>query len=192
MVPKDVNTACVALLGHPHSLYGGTMDNKVITTLVRACSALRIPSLRFNFRGVGQSAGIYDAGQGESEDMLYLVSLWLQGAPNAQLLFAGFSFGSYVTYLAAVKSHSALLLSLAPPVHHFDFTTDLEQPYPWIILQGDEDEVVSLQDVLNFSKQYALPVIRMPNTGHFFHGKLLDLKTLLIETMTNQGFYDLN
>ena len=183
MVPEHANYRCVALLGHPHPLHGGTMSNKVVTTLVRAFKELNIASLRFNFRGVGQSAGIYDEGIGESEDMLLLARQVFKALPEAHFLFAGFSFGSYVAYRAAAQCQHSLLITVAPSVLHFNYTEFSPAPTPWIVLQGDDDEVVPLQSVLDFA---ALPspvtsLQRFADTGHFFHGKLIELKLSIIE-----------
>lgn len=186
-VPNEVSERRVALLGHPHSLQGGTMNNKVVTTLVRAFKEVGIPSLRFNFRGVGLSAGSYDHGLGESEDMLMLMQLWQQEQPNDRFIFAGFSFGSYVAYRAAALSQSELLITIAPPVHHYDYR-EFNSPHPWVIVQGDEDEVVPLSYVLEFAEQFspALPIQRFAQAGHFFHGQLLELKATLIQVIQNQ------
>ena len=183
-VPDNVNTHYVAILGHPHSLQGGTMHNKVITTLVRVFGELGIASLRFNFRGVGQSAGVYDAGIGESDDMLLLAHQWLQEIPTARVFFAGFSFGSYVAYRAAAQCQHALLITVAPPVHHFDYTQFSPDPSPWLVVQGDEDEVVPMSLVLDFlSQRPTLQRIQFAETGHFFHGKLIPLKQRLMDAI---------
>jgi alpha/beta superfamily hydrolase len=184
LVPEKPNPHYIALLGHPHSLEGGTMNNKVVTTLARAFKELQIPSLRFNFRGVGKSAGAYDAGIGESKDMLALAIECLKEQPTIKFIFAGFSFGSYVAYRAAAQSEHALLITIAPPVPRFDYT-EFAPPSPWVIIQGDDDDVVSLNSVLDFAKQFSppLPVLRFAETGHFFHGKLIELKASLIETI---------
>ncbi|MDP3706437.1 MAG: hypothetical protein Q8R24_11120 [Legionellaceae bacterium] len=192
-VPPSANWHYVAILGHPHSLQGGTMNNKVVTTLVRAYKERFIPCIRFNFRGVGQSDGEYDAGIGESEDMLLLARLWKQAFPTAVVLFSGFSFGSYVAYRAAAGYRQNLgeetcLITIAPSVHHYDYNEfDLEST-PWVVVQGDEDEVVPAQLVYDFASQAepALPVLRFENTGHFFHGKLIELKTRLIDVIDEQ------
>lgn len=172
-------------MGHPHSLQGGTMNNKVVTTLARAFKELGIPSLRFNFRGVGHSAGVYDEGLGESDDMLLLVKKWQEEQPDLHCIFAGFSFGSYVAYRAAAQSPPCKLITIAPPVHHYDYTEFQSVPHPWLIIQGDADEVVPSDLVLDFAKQvHPLPqVITFANTSHFFHGKLLELKTVITETI---------
>lgn len=187
-IPESMRFNFMAFLGHPHSLQGGTMNNKVVTTLARAFRELGIPSLRFNFRGVGQSEGIYDSGLGESEDMLLLVQEWRKVHPEMKLIFAGFSFGSYVAYRAAAQSESHLLITVAPPVHHFDYQEFDPRPSPWVILQGDEDEVVLPQLVFDFAmiEKPEIPVIRFPKTSHFFHGKLLELKAKLKEYMTEK------
>lgn len=182
-VPARVQFEQVAFLGHPHSLQGGTMNNKVVTTMARAFQTLGIPSLRFNFRGVGASNGSYDAGVGESDDMIHLVKAWQSEQPGVRLIFAGFSFGSYVAYRASAHFESSILMAIAPPVHHYDYTALLPAPYPWLIIQGEEDEVVPPHLVYAFADQNSppIPVIRFAHTGHFFHGKLLDLKAQIID-----------
>lgn len=182
-VPDNVDKRYIAILGHPHSLQGGTMNNKVVTTLARTFKELKIASLRFNFRGVGESAGTYDDGIGESDDMLHLARQWQQEIPDARFIFAGFSFGSYVAYRTAAQLPHSLLITIAPPVHHFDYTQFSPAPNPWIVLQGDKDEVVPEQLVLNFVANASppLPLLCFAETGHFFHGKLIDLKTRLME-----------
>ncbi|CAM2919830.1 alpha/beta hydrolase [Legionella worsleiensis] len=187
-VPESMHTPYVAFLGHPHSLQGGTMNNKVVTTLSRVFKELGIPSLRFNFRGVGQSAGVYDDGIGESKDMLELVHTWQQEQPGIKLIFAGFSFGSYVCYRAAAQSRPSLLVTIAPPVHHYDYKEFAPQPESWFILQGDNDEVVPSALVLDFARQAhpPIPVLEFADTGHFFHGKLIELKTRLTDCLSDR------
>jgi uncharacterized protein len=176
MVPDVKLSTHVALLGHPHSLKGGSMQNKVVTTLARALKAHGIPSLRFNFRGVGASEGMYDAGLGESDDMLELVSQVRLAVPDSTFLFAGFSFGSFVAYRAAAQTPHKLLITVAPPVNHFDFTAFSPEPAPWVLFQGDDDEVIPSHLVLDFAVTRDITVTRFAETGHFFHGKLTDLK----------------
>lgn len=188
LVPDNFRTPYVAILGHPHSLQGGTMNNKVVTTMARALRELGIPSLRFNFRGVEHSEGEYDHGVGESEDMLCLARLWEEERPGSRYLFAGFSFGSYVTYRAASQWPHELLISVAPAVNHYDYAHFSSAPSVWHILQGDDDEVVPLDEVMAFAAQChpALLVHRFPDAGHFFHGKLLLLKETLIEIIQTE------
>lgn len=171
----------LAVLGHPHSLQGGSMNNKVVTTLARAMRDLNIPSLRFNFRGVGQSDGDYADGIGEAADMLLVIEQLSQVYPHKRLILAGFSFGSYVTYRAAALSDSKLLISVAPPVHHYDYSEFDSLPPNWLIIQGLNDEVVPAKLVQDFSKQRQLPnqLVEFADTGHFFHGKLIKLRQVV-------------
>lgn len=180
-IPLETSTHFVALLGHPHSLQGGTMNNKVVTTMARAFKELGIPSLRFNFRGVGQSAGSYDNGIGESQDMIGLAQEWMKANPEVTIICAGFSFGSYVAYRTAAQCAGCLLITIAPPVHHYNYNEFSPPPNPWLIIHGDDDEVVPLQFVSDFAQKSnpTIPLIRFPQTTHFFHGKLIDLKTEL-------------
>jgi alpha/beta superfamily hydrolase len=182
-VPESCQFTYVALLGHPHSLQGGTMQNKVVTTLARTFSAVGIISVRFNFRGVGQSAGVYDAGVGESEDMLQLAKQLQVVLPTAGLIFAGFSFGSYVAYRAATLSLHALLITIAPPVERFDYTVPRVNQAPWIVVQGSADEVTPMAALEQYLTETEAQVIFMcfENTGHFFHGELVTLKTRLMQ-----------
>jgi uncharacterized protein len=182
MVPDNVQTNDIAFLGHPHSLHGGTMHNKVVTTLVRAFGELGIASIRFNFRGVGQTAGVYDAGIGESDDMLLLARQWLEEKPLARVFFAGFSFGSYVAFRAACQCPHALLITIAPPIHHFDYKCFINDPSSWLVVQGSEDDIVPESIVLDFVSQHpAIQLLSFAETGHFFHGKLILLKQKLMD-----------
>lgn len=180
-VPENLRENTIAILGHPHSLQGGSMNNKVVTSLARSFKELGVPSLRFNFRGVGASEGEYDAGMGESEDMLALLQLWLKEHPQSACFFAGFSFGSYVAYRAAAQWPHRLLITVAPPVHHYDYHEFSPPPGPWIIIQGDEDEVTPAELVYDFAIQVTPEpsVLRFEDTGHFFHGRLVELKKRL-------------
>ena len=187
-VPEDNHSDYFALLGHPHSLQGGTMNNKVVTTLARVFKDLGIPSLRFNFRGVGLSEGIYNAGVGESEDMLLLAQEWQKEKPNTQFIFVGFSFGSYVAYRAAAQSPHRLLITVAPALQNYNYAEFNPVPTPWLIVQGDEDEVVPPQMVFDFAKKAVpeIPVLAFQETTHFFHGKLIELKERLSDYLRFQ------
>lgn len=188
LVPEQVRDQVVAILGHPHSLQGGSMNNKVVTTMARVFRDLGIASLRFNFRGVGNSEGQYDEGRGESEDMICLHDLWQKTFPESACFFAGFSFGSYVAYRAANQRAHQALISIAPPVHHYDYLEYKPSPAPWIIVQGEEDEVVPETIVKDFL-QWHIPepqYLLFPETGHFFHGKLGQLKEQLTAVLKQQ------
>lgn len=187
--PGATSESRVAILGHPHSLQGGTMSNKVVTTVARALRELNIPSLRFNFRGVGQSEGTYDQGIGESEDMIHIARLWQQEWPIQQFIFAGFSFGSYVVYRTAAQFPNSMLITIAPPVHHYDYHELSLAPSSWLIVQGVEDDVVPYSLVHEFAQQNPIPTsfIELTDAGHFFHGKLIELKAQLITYLHQQG-----
>lgn len=187
-VPEHNNSQHVAILGHPHSLQGGTMSNKVVTTMARTFKDLGVPSLRFNFRGVGKSEGVYDAGIGESEDMLALAQQWLQEQPQVKFIFAGFSFGSFVAYRTAAQCAHSLLITIAPAIHHYNYNEFNPAPSPWLIVQGEEDEVVPPELVFDFAKRAnpEIPVIRFAETTHFFHGKLIELKAKLADFIVSQ------
>lgn len=170
--------AGVALICHPHPLQEGTMHNKVVTMLARSLRELGLIALRFNFRGVGDSAGSYDGADGESADTV-AIATWLgQVLPQHQLWLAGFSFGSYVAARAAQSLPVRQLISVGPAVENFDFAS-LERPdCPWLVIQGEEDEVVAPDAVFAWAESVQPPVqlIRMPETGHFFHRRLMDLR----------------
>lgn len=175
IVPNETKPY-IAIIGHPHSLQGGTMENKVVTTAARACKDLGITSIRFNFRGVGNSSGTFDNGVGESEDMIMLANYCLQNFKSYKLLFIGFSFGSYVAYQSAMKVENALLITIAPPTPRYDYKKTTKSP--WVIIQGTNDEVVDYEDVASFAtnESRGLELITFANTGHFFHGKLIELR----------------
>lgn len=187
-VPANANKHYIALLGHPHSLQGGSMNNKIVTTLAKTFKELGIASIRMNFRGVGASSGAYDDGIGESEDMLLLIQQLQQERPEVKFILAGFSFGSYVVYRVASQISPQLLITIAPPVHHYDYTEFGDSSFPWIIAQGDEDELTSLEDVRAFahSKNPPLPLLEFSQTTHFFHGRLIELKNRLAEALLQQ------
>ncbi len=171
----------IAIICHPHPLYSGTMNNKVVTTLSRVFTDLGLSTVRFNFRGVGKSAGTYGNAQGEIED-LFAVIQWVQAVcPDYELWLAGFSFGSYISAYAASQIPVAKLVSVAPPVTHFGFPNLPAISCPWIVVQGDLDDVVNPADVYEWMKTVkpAPALIRMSDAGHFFHGKLLELRKLL-------------
>ena len=170
----------LAVVAHPHPLYGGTMDNKVVQTLARACVAQGWDCLRFNFRGVGESEGVYDEGHGETEDLLRLVSQWPTQTP---LVLAGFSFGAFVA-CQAVQSlwpseRVKKILLVGTAVTHFS-----APPLPpdahesaWVV-HGESDDTVALSAVMDWARPQQLPVMVLPGTGHFFHGQLPLLKSL--------------
>ncbi len=155
------------------------MHNKVVTMAARALRELGIDTVRFNFRGVGDSAGSFDEGDGEADD-LRTVAQWVRTQqPGSALWLAGFSFGAYVALRAAESLQPALMLSIAPPVgRSWDFSTITLPTCPWLVIQGDADEVVDPAAVFAWIEAMPQPpqLVRMPDTSHFFHRKLLDLR----------------
>ena len=177
------NPAMIAIVCHPHPQFGGTMDNKVVTTLIRAARDAGAAALRFNFRGVGESQGAYSDGIGEVEDLI-AVHRWLSKKyPDAPLWLAGFSFGSFVAargaeVLAANGEAPAALFLVAPPVHHYGFETIEKVGCSVTVVQGEDDEVVPADKVFRWAESTALApdLIRFPDSGHFFHGQLVNLR----------------
>ncbi|MEN1727768.1 MAG: alpha/beta fold hydrolase [Pseudomonadota bacterium] len=169
------------VLCHPHPLHGGTMRNKVVTIMERSFRELGLATVRFNYRGVGESEGSFDDGNGETDDLLTVVK-WLRTVqPDTDLWFGGFSFGAYITLRAAQDLPVRQLLSIAPPVERYGFE-DLHPPNcPWLVVQGDEDEVVSAEAVERWADQLDQPpdLVMMEGAGHFFHRRLMDLRGLI-------------
>ncbi|MCK9467920.1 MAG: hypothetical protein M0Q49_00775 [Porticoccaceae bacterium] len=179
----------VAVVCHPHPLHGGTMDNKVVTTLTRAYGALDIPSVRFNFRGVGASEGVHADGVGEVEDLAAVADWARQRYPAARLLLAGFSFGSGVAGNGALSLEDVDHLTLvAPPVGRYGFTRLTSFPCPWTLVMGEQDELVDPAGVFAWAeRQSPSPrVLRLPEAGHFFHGHLVQLREGLVEILRDQ------
>lgn len=172
----------VTVICHPLPTEGGTMHNKVVTMAARALRELGATTVRFNFRGTGGSEGTFDHGEGELDDLRAVVAWVRAGRPDATLWLAGFSFGAYVSLRGAAELQPGLLLSIAPPAGRWAFE-EIETPMmPWLVIQGDEDEIVDPQAVFDWfetvSKQRGegAELVRMPETSHFFHRKLMDLR----------------
>lgn len=170
--------AGTAIVCHPHPLHGGTMHNKVVVMVERSLRELGLHTLRFNFRGVGASAGEYDDGRGETLDLLAIAEWVGKARPHDALWLAGFSFGSYVALLAARHLPVKQMISVAPPVGRWDFSAAIAPPCPWLVVQGEEDDVVDPQAVFDWVEAMAdkPALVRMPETGHFFHRRLMDLR----------------
>ncbi len=181
-VPEaTIARAGIAIISHPHPLQGGTMHNKVVTILERSLLELGLATVRYNFRGVGQSEGVHDNGVGETDD-LSAIAEWVRAVrPGDRLWLAGFSFGSYVTLRAAGRLDPAQLILIAPPVGRWDFSEVAAPRCPWLIVQGEEDEIVEAKAVFAWAETLQPPpqLVRMPETGHFFHRRLMDLRGAL-------------
>jgi len=163
----------IALVCHPHPLQGGTLDNKVVQTLAKSFFALGYAAVRFNFRGVGGSAGAFDEGRGETDDALaVLVEARSRYGEALPLALAGFSFGSFIVTRVAQRVAAQGLVLVGAAVNRFDVPG---VPPDTIVIHGEEDDVVPLADVLAWARPQALPVVVFPGTGHFFHGRLPQL-----------------
>jgi len=173
--------SAIAIICHPHPLHGGTMTNKVVTTLARAFRDIGLRTVRFNFRGVGKSEGSYAEGIGETDDLLAVVKWVKEVFPDTDIWLAGFSFGSCVAIRAATMIPVAQLVCIAPPVSRFDLAGLPPVTCPWLIIQGDQDEVVVPEEVFAWAENLNPPptLIRMQGAGHFFHGRLLELRDIL-------------
>jgi len=178
--------ACMVVC-HPHPLHGGTMTNKVVTTLARCANDLGLPALRFNYRGVGASAGSFDEGVGETEDALAAVAYVRQRWPQASVWLAGFSFGGHVALRASTADGAgqiARLVTVAPAfTRYYESVQQVKVPAcPWLVIQGDADDVIDAAAVIDWSRRISPPpqLVVLPGVGHFFHGSL----TVLAETVT--------
>ncbi|MEH6639156.1 MAG: alpha/beta fold hydrolase [Porticoccaceae bacterium] len=197
----DSSSPLVAVIAHPHPLYGGTMDNKVVTTLSRMYRQLGVTVLRFNFRGVGASAGVHDEGRGEVDDMLAVGRYAVEHNPDAQLVLAGFSFGSAIAAAASeVLSRESLsteslskeslsgtnracqhLVLVAPPVDRYSYAPNDVFACPTCVVIGGADDIVDADVVTAWVHDLATPprLICIPQASHFFHGELITMKTRL-------------
>lgn len=176
-LPAEGTPRGLAVLCHPHPQHGGTMDNKVVQTLARACVQMGWRSVRFNFRGVGASGGTWDEGRGEIEDALAVVAAMRQG--DEPLLLGGFSFGGFVASHVAQRVQPApqRLVLVGPATSRFDVAA---VPADTLVVHGEQDEVVPLSATLDWARPQSLPVVVVPGGGHFFHGQLPLLKSIVL------------
>ena len=178
--PEDERPATMVIC-HPHPEHGGTMHNKVVTIMERSMRELGLRTIRFNFRAAGESEGEHDDGYGETDD-LFAVTEWVRRTrPNDELWLGGFSFGAFITMRAAQNLKLGQLITIAPPVDRYEFSQLQHPQCPWLVIQGDEDEIVCLEDVACWiEKVDPLPeFLIMEQAGHFFHRRLMDLRGLL-------------
>jgi hypothetical protein len=178
--PGSASPPAFGILCHPHPLYGGSMTNKVVHTLARALNDVGLPAVRFNFRGVGASAGTYDEGRGETLDLLAVLRDARARWPAAAFWLGGFSFGAYVALRAQALEESApaRLLVVAPPVGRWDFSPIASPRRPWLVVQGGADDVVDAGAVAAWvaGQPRAPRYLALPEAGHFFHGRLAELR----------------
>jgi alpha/beta superfamily hydrolase len=173
--------AATFVVCHPHPLHGGNMHNKVVTIMERSMRELGLRTVRFNFRGAGESEGEHDEGYGETDDLFAVIEWVRHTRPNDDLWLGGFSFGSYISMRAAQNLKLGQLITIAPPVDRYEFSKVQHPGCPWLVVQGDEDEVVALEDVncwledLDPQPEFLV----MEQADHFFHRRLMDLRGLL-------------
>lgn len=178
----------LVVFSHPHPLHGGTMNNKVVTTMERAFQHLGYATVAYNFRGVEKSEGEYDHGEGEQADLLAVIKWAKQTFKSEHLTLAGFSFGSYVSLNVAHSKQIKVnaLCTVAPPVGLYDFSDLFSkeggEEISWTLIQGGQDEVISAQEVLNWamSQPNKPDVYWRERAGHFFHGELIWLKRVVL------------
>ena len=181
----------VAVIAHPHPLFGGTMDNKVVQTLARAFVQCGWRALRFNFRGVGATQGVYDEGRGELQDLLAVIAHGMEGIAAQPLALAGFSFGSFVVSHAVeslgpqnppqqlvLVGTAASRFTVAPIAPELHART--------LVLHGEQDDTVPLTDVMDWARPQSLPVTVIPGVAHFFHGQLPLLRNLVVRHLLTQ------
>lgn len=172
-----------AVVCHPHPQQQGTMTNKVVTTLARAFARLNADAVRFNFRGVGESAGAYAGGTGEGDDALAVVAWCRERWPTRPLYLGGFSFGATVAASIAARAEPAGLVTVAPPVERL--RAGFAAPRcPWLLIHGDKDDVVPPGPVLEWASALPSPpkIVLLPGVGHFFHGSLASITRAVTET----------
>ncbi len=176
----DARPATIVIC-HPHPQHGGTMHNKVATILERSMRELGLRTVRFNFRGVGASEGTFDDGYGETDDLFAVVEWVRRTRPNDDLWLGGFSFGAFISLKAAQNLQLGQLISIAPAVGRYGFSELSHPGCPWLVVQGDEDELVNIDAVRDWvgSMDPAPDLVVMEQADHFFHRRLMDLRGLL-------------
>ncbi|PUE35040.1 alpha/beta hydrolase [Limnohabitans sp. Jir72] len=170
------------VISHPHPLFGGTMQNKVVQTLARAFVQCGWQAVRFNFRGVGASDGTYDEGRGEASDMRSVIA---QVAADGPLALAGFSFGAFVTSHVAqaecMQRNLDKLVLVGTAVSRFKVASVVPEMHErTLVIHGEQDDTVALSSVMDWARPQTLPVTVIPGVGHFFHGQLPLLKSLVV------------
>ncbi|MES2295590.1 MAG: alpha/beta hydrolase [Pseudomonadota bacterium] len=179
----------IALVAHPHPLYGGTMDNKVAQTLARTFVALGYVAARFNFRGVGKSEGVHDDGRGETEDMAVMLAHMRARYPGLPVALSGFSFGTFVQ--AQLQQR---LISEGRPAERLVLIGTAAGKWPMppvpadtILIHGEQDDTITLAQVFDWARPQDLPVIVIPGADHFFHRKLGHIKALVVQLWRQAG-----
>jgi len=187
--PGDAPVIGAALVLHPHPEHGGTMHNKVAHTLARSFVRMGFAALRFNFRGTEGSDGEYDEGEGEQQDAQAALA-WMRGIyPELPFWLSGFSFGAAISIRVATETAVDGLVTVAPAVYRFADGLDGQPQAPWLIVQGDEDELVDVEDTIEWVNGLEPGPELVVTTGaeHFFHGRLIDLREVVTEFVTRNS-----
>ena len=179
----------IALVAHPHPLYGGTMDNKVAVTLARTFLALGYVAARFNFRGVGGSAGVHDEGMGETDDMLVMLEHMQAKYPGLPVALTGFSFGTFVQArlqqrLQAEGRPAERLVLVGTAAGKWPMP---DVPADTILIHGEVDDTITLTQVLDWARPQDIPVLVIPGADHFFHRKLGHIKNFVVQLWRREG-----
>jgi alpha/beta superfamily hydrolase len=185
--PESEGSQRIAILCHPHPQHQGTMLNKVVHTMARALNDLGIPALRFNFRGVGASEGEYADGEGELDDVAAVADYVRQRWDPTELWLGGFSFGAVIAARTASRIKASQLITIAPAVNFLGGKLESQPDIPWLILQGDQDEIVPVDDIVAWVDQIdpGPELIIMRDVGHFFHGHLVELRQTLVANLSD-------
>jgi alpha/beta superfamily hydrolase len=173
----------IALVAHPHPLYGGTMENKVAQTLARTFVTLGYATARFNFRGVGESEGMHDDGRGEVDDMDVMYKHMTEQYPGLPVALSGFSFGTFVQ-----AQFQQRLIAEGRPAERLVLVGTAAGKWPMppvpadtILIHGELDDTITLQEVFDWARPLDIPVTVIPGADHFFHRKLGHIKNLVVE-----------
>ena len=173
----------VAVVCHPHPLHGGTMHNKVAHMLAKAFLRSGFAAVRFNFRGVGKSDGEFADGDGEVEDVLAVIDWARKAFRDRPVWLAGFSFGAAMAVRAALQAELAGLVSVAPAAFRFAGQLDDQPRCPWLIVHGEDDQLIPISESVDWvnSLDPGPELVVFPETSHFFHGKLVDLRDTVVD-----------
>ena len=187
-LPPVDELAGAVVVCHPHPQHGGTLHNKVAHTLARSFVRLGFAALRFNFRGTESSEGRFDNGVGELDDALAAISWLREKHPGMTLWLAGFSFGAAIAVRAAARQDVDGLISVAPAVARFGAGLERQPLCPWLVVQGDEDELVSVDEIVDWLNVLdpGPELLVMTGAEHFFHGRLVDLREAVREFVQRQ------
>ncbi|VAW78507.1 Hydrolase, alpha/beta fold family [hydrothermal vent metagenome] len=177
----------LAIICHPHPLHGGTLDNKIVHQLAKSFVELGAVSVRFNFRGVGQSEGEYDEGKGERDDLISVVKWARQRWPGLPLWLAGFSFGGFIALDAAQTLLPDRLVTVAPAVNYFPEQPVLLDAINWLLIHGDADDIVpwSVLEAWIGQQELKPEVVCLEGAGHFFHGRLNELRDIVLRVFSD-------